>query len=192
MKTLFLSIVSITFFFVIACQDNSSLNPVSPEQSNNLNREISHQYNVIKFEKLLVDPSVPFTNYLSIAGTVEYSHRFVYPEKTKPSPQKYVNLTLKMNAEIKDPGSPLDVLWIVTGKSEDLIYLSGDGLFVLKKNYQIEGRDDGMSLITKFLVTNDGVSLSSMWFEMNVDNKFNKNIVRDTITYPPVQITRFE
>jgi hypothetical protein len=159
----------------------------------NPSSEVSRNNDFIKFDRMLIDPSAPFRNYLTITGQVEYEHRVVLLDPMQPAPQEYIQLRMSMSAEIKDPNSPLDIIWTVEGQSEDIIYVKNDNVEVLLKNYFIEGRDDGMSLVVRFYVSNDGLQLNSMWLDLNVDKDFDKAATPpDTITYPPVQILYFD
>jgi hypothetical protein len=194
MKKLLLSLAAFSFLLVIGCQENPITDPVLTKSTdNNLSREIIYNHDFIKFDKMLVDPSVPFRNYLTITGQVEYEHRLVLLDPMPPAPQEYVNLKMRISAQLKDPNSPLDVLWNISGETEDIIYLKNDDIYILQKHYFIEGRDDGMSLLCRFTVSNDGLSLNSMWLDLNVDRDFDKaSTPPDTITYPPVQILVFD
>ncbi|MBT8377967.1 MAG: hypothetical protein KJN64_01915 [Ignavibacteria bacterium] len=194
MKTLLSSAAAIFILLLIGCQESSITDPVmSKTAGTNLNADFSYNHNFIKFDRILVDPSAPLRNYLQIKGEVEYEHRVVLLDPMQPAPQEYIQLRMSMSAEIKDPNSPLDIIWTVEGESEDIIYVKNDNVEVLLKNYFIEGRDDGMSLVVRFYVSNDGLQLNSMWLDLNVDKKFDKNSTPpDTITYPPVQILYFD
>ena len=194
MKKLLLSLAAFSFLLVIGCQENPITDPVLTKSTdNNLSREITYNHDFIKFDRMLIDPSVPFRNYLTITGQVEYEHRLVLLDPMPPAPQEYVNLRMRIGAQLKDPNSPMDVLWNVSGETEDIIYLKNDDIFILQKHYFIEGRDDGMSLLCRFTVSNDGLSLNSMWLDLNVDRDFDKAATPpDTITYPPVQILVFD
>ena len=194
MKKLISSAAAILFLLLLGCQESSITDPVMSKTAGiNLNGDFSHNHNFIKFDRMLVDPSAPLRNYLQIWGEVEYEHSVVILDPMPPAPQEYIQLRMRMSANIKDPYSPLDIIWTVEGESGDIIYTKNDKAEVLLKNYSVEGRDDGMSLVVKFYVSNDGLQLNSMWLDLNVDKDLDKNSTPpDTITYPPVRILVFD
>ena len=73
-----------------------------------------------------------------------------------------------------------------------MIYVSEEGIYLLEKYFDVQGREDGLILVCKFLVTTDGVGLNEMWLakpEGNPHIKINKaHTQRDTVTFPPVRI----
>lgn len=162
MKKMLFILVGSSLLLFIGCQENTITDPVSNEAAGNLKSEISSGYNLIKLDRLLPDPSVPFKNYLTLSGTVEYAQRAIYLDPVPPISQKLVYLQLSMNAEIKDPHSSADVFWTISGKSEDNIRLSDDDLVVLTKYYKVQGRDDGLGVVCEFEVTTSGVKLGSV------------------------------
>jgi hypothetical protein len=75
-------------------------------------------------------------------------------------------------------------------ETNDNFYVPEEGIYMLEKTFQIQGRGDGMVLICRFLVTTDGVGLNTMWLELNdgvpIVNELNKNVDPKPFTYPPV------
>jgi hypothetical protein len=167
---------------------------VDESTGKNLNREFTYDHNLIKFDKMLVDPSAHFRNYLNITGTIEYEHRIALLDPIPPAPQEYITLRMSISAEIKDPDSPMDVLWNVSGESEDILYLNNnDEVFVLLKHYFIDGREDGMCLVSRYIVSRDGIRIGSMWLDLNVDKNLDKSSAPiDTVTYPPIPILELD
>ena len=108
-----------------------------------------------------------------------------------PAPQYYVSLSLNVNANLRDPSSPTDPIWAISSKSEDMIYVSEDGIFLLEKYYTIQGREDGMLLMCKILITTDGVGLNEMWLVVPEENiklaDLNKSNGNDPQTLPPLK-----
>ena len=91
-------------------------------------------------------------------------HRIELVDPIPPAPQYYVSLSLSVNASLTSMDSPNEPVMEVTSESEDIIYVSEDGIYLLEKSFPIRGRveDDGMFLFCRFLVTTDGVGLNEM------------------------------
>ncbi len=196
MKKLFLTIVTFSILFVVGCQENSITDPIQDAELQKDEDPLIHQ-GTIRLEGILVDPSVPFNNYLTISGAVNFVHTVVhttvYQKSILPVSETYVLLHLSILAEIRDPNSLEDITWNVTGNSEDIIYFSEniDRIYTLEKSFAIQGRSDGIVLVCKFLVTTDGIGLNEMWLKKGDDistiNNLNKNVEPDPYPMPPVQ-----
>ena len=199
MTKLMFSTIIILILFAVGCQENSITDPIQDVELQKNEDPLVHQ-GTIRLEGILVDPSVPFNNYLTISGAVNFVHTFVhtvvYQKSILPVSETYVLLNLSILAKIRDPNSLEDITWNVTGNSEDIIYVSEDGIYLLEKSFPIQGREDGMVLVCRFLVTTDGIGLNEMWLKKGDDistiNNLNKNVELDPITMPPVQITEFD
>jgi hypothetical protein len=50
--------------------------------------------------------------------------------------------------------------WNILGKSEDVIYVSEEGILLVEKTYRVSNRID-VALLVKYLVTTNGVGISS-------------------------------
>ena len=167
MKKFIFSLVISSVLFLIGCQENSITDPVQEDlQKNDPGR------GTIALEGDLADPRVLLDdnriNHLTILGAVKFEHRFEYTDAAPPAAQQYVSLSLSMNAELQDRNSPEDVIWSLSGKSRDIIYVSdnSDRNYMLYKYYTVQGSDDGMRLVCRFLVTTNGVDLNEYWLQL--------------------------
>ncbi len=192
MKRLFLTFVVFSVLIIIGCGESSITDPLQSKGSADVQKSDHPLVNqgTITLEGMLVDPSVPFPSYLQIRGEIEYVHELILVDPIPPAPQYYVLLQLSINAKLNDPYSPQDPIWPISTKTEDVIYVSEEGIYLLDKTFPLQDRGDGMVLVCRFLVTTDGVGLSEMWLAIseNTNNKASANY----ITYPPVQITEFD
>ena len=50
-------------------------------------------------------------------------------------------------------------------KSEDSMYISEEGIYILQKAYSITNRDD-VVLVVQYLVTTEGVGIPNCWLEL--------------------------
>jgi len=188
MKNLLLTLVTFSVLLLIGCQENSIVDPIQ-DTGLQKNDDPSVKNGSMRLEGLILDRTVPFTNYLSINGAIEYVHELIVP--VSQAPQYYVSLNLNVNAELSNPSTPEVPVWTISEQTEDLLYVSEDGIYLLEKTFQIQGREDGMVLKCRFLVTTDGIGLNQMWLALSNDNSSihsqNKSVEPDLYPLPPVK-----
>ncbi len=197
MKKLFLTTVVFSVLFIIGCQENSITDPIGDIDQKEVNKsdDPSVHQGTITLEGMLEIPNQS-NSYLRIIGQIGYVHRIVLVDPIPPAHQQYVSLRLNVNADLDDPSSPTDPTWTITSDSEDIFYVSEEGIYLLEKTYTIQGREDGMVLVCRFLVTTDGVGLNEMWLAVregnSTVNNLNKNVEHEPVTDPLVHITEFD
>jgi hypothetical protein len=172
MKKLFLSTVVFSVLVITGCQENSITDPIDQQDLQKNDDPLVHQ-GTITLNDLLLDPSVSIENYLTISGQIDYVHRIELVDPIPPAPQYYVSLSLSVNASLtSSTDSPNEPIMLVTSESEDIMYVSEDGIYLLEKSFPIRGRveDDGMFLFCRFLVTTDGVGLNEMFLALPEGN----------------------
>ena len=111
-----------------------------------------------------------FQTYYDIEGQINYSHELFPLDPAPPAPQYYIDLTLSVRAALTDGGNNA---FRISSQSEDTIYDSGDRTYILQKSFPVLGRNDGMVLICRFLVTTDGIELTAKWLAFNDDHGIN-------------------
>jgi hypothetical protein len=187
MKNLFLTIVVFSVLLLIGCQENSITDPVQQELQKTDDPSILR--GTILLEGILEVPNLP-NSYLSINGQVGYVHRIELLDPISTATQHNVSLSLQVNAGLSDPYSERHPYWLISSKSQDIIYVSEDGIYQFVTSFPIQDRSDGMVLVCSFLVTTEGVSLSAMWLAAQEDT-FNKTIELDPpVSLPPVLINK--
>jgi hypothetical protein len=160
MKNLFLTTVVFSVLFIIGCQENSITDPISTESVNKSQTTASNiTTGLIPLEGLLVLPG-GFQTYFTIEGQINYSHELVQLDPAPPAPQFYIELNLSIRAALIDE---VQNKFTISSESQDVIYVSEDGIHLLEKSFTVEGRRDGLILLCRFLVTTDGVGLNEMW-----------------------------
>ena len=180
---------SLALFFVLlttGCQENSITDPILTESVQKV-QTTSEAFTsgVIPLEGLLLIPG-GFQSYFSIRGEINYTHELVLLDPAPPAPQYYIDLNLSVRATLTDEGHNA---FRISSQSEDIIYDSGDRTYILQKSFPVLGRNDGMVLVCRFLVTTDGIGLNAKWLAFNDDHRVNKNSVTgDPFTLPPVRI----
>jgi hypothetical protein len=186
MKNILLTLVAFSVLLLVGCQENSFVNPVSPEPVNK-NEMVSNNpiTGSIPLEGLLLLPG-GFQSYYTIEGQINYSLELVPLDPAPPAPQYYIYLNFSIRADLSDGNNRLNV----SSESEDNLYITGDGIKRIEKVFQINGSNNGLVLICTFIVTTDGIGLSEMqlaegWVHPGI-NGLNKNIEPEPVTYPPV------
>ena len=190
MKNILFSIFSISVMLLVGCQENSI---TDPQQGAVIQKNVDPtvQQGTIKLEAKLVNPDTPEGNYLLISGSVEFEETLNFTDAMPPISQLYISLRLFTIADISNPAAPYDAISTVSSESNDMIsvaYVDQDGLTYINKYYSIKGKYNRLSLVCRFSVRTDGVSLSGMWLEaVNYDTRSNKfGLSNNENTYPPV------
>ena len=171
MKKLFLTLVTFSILFVIGCQENSITDPITVEPTNKVQPDPSHQ-GTITLERMLRDPYPVMNSYFIINGAIEYEHKLVYLDPIPPNPQYVVSLNFSVTADftyfctVCPPQYEDNLAGFISIDTNDDVYVSEDGIYLLEKSFPIQGREDGMVLICRFLVTADGVGLNEMWLAL--------------------------
>ncbi len=193
MKNLLLTIAVFSVLFLIGCQENSITEPTQDKELQKTD-DPSVLSGTITLEGILEIPNLS-NSFLNINGQGGYVHRIELLDPIPTAPQYYISLNLQVNAELMDPFSPTDPIWTITDRTEDMIYVSEEGIYLLEKTFSIQDRSDGLLLVCRFLVTTDGVGLNEMWLAIpegnSTINNLNKTINPDPVIYPPIVDTQY-
>jgi hypothetical protein len=159
---LFLSAVVTGLLLVTmtGCQDLSVTTPVTTPDASLMKPKPQPSSDMIPLEGTLRIPGRTLNSFASIKGRVQYSlmstpYRGVYR----------IDLTLATDVTLI-PDGERQTAWKATGKSQDQLFVSEEGIALLEKYYTVEGARDRMILHVRFLLTSDGIGLSGMWLEM--------------------------
>jgi hypothetical protein len=178
MKILFVSLVVATVLFVLGCQENSITDPLANKPIEKVQPGTSNTYihGFIHLNGALNDPYPIGNSFYMISGQIEYEQRTVYVDPMLPTSQRHASLYLTTDAEFKyqctvcPPSEEDDLAGFISDVSEELVPIGGNYVSLLEKTYTIQGRDDGMILKVRFLVTSGGVELSAMWLALSNEN----------------------
>jgi len=170
MKNLFLTLSVFSVLFLIGCQENSITDPIQDTELQKTDNP-SVLTGTMILEGLLEIPNQP-NSYLSINGQADYVHELYLVDPIPPAPQYYISLRLNVNAELTEISS-VDPTYSISAQSEDLFYVSEEGIYLLEKTFSIQGRNDGLVLVCRFLVTTDGIGLNAKWLAFNDDHGIN-------------------
>lgn len=176
MKQLLFSFVFFSVLFVIGCQENSITDPVSTESINKDQSPAPYQHGFILLEGALNDPYPIMNSFYIISGQIEYEHRIIYVDPMLPAAQRYVSLYFITDAEFRylctvcSPSETDQLAGFITDVSEEFVPIGGNYVSLLEKTFTIQGREDGMILKCRFLVTTGGIELSAMWLALQDNN----------------------
>jgi hypothetical protein len=183
MKNLFISLVTAAVLFVIGCQENSITDPLATEPVDKVQAGTPDTYlhGFISLEGALKDPYPIGNSFYLINGQIEYEQRTVYADPMLSTSQRHASLYFTTDAEFRylctvcPPSAEDDLAGFISDVSEEFVPIGGNYVSLLEKTYTIQGRDDGMTLKVRFLVTSGGVELSAMWLALSNENAVATN-----------------
>jgi hypothetical protein len=186
MKKIFGSLLTDTFLFLIGClaaaavllfvgcQENSITDPIATEAVDKVQVGTGDTYfhGIILLEGALNDPYPVGNSFYRISGQIEYEQKSVHENPMLIVTQRYASLHFNINADLQyvctvcPPSEEDNIEGIISAESEDLVTLAGSSVSLLEKTYTIQGRDDGMTLKVRFLVTANGTELGAVWLAL--------------------------
>jgi len=183
MKNLFVSLVVISVLSVIGCQENSITDPIANEPVDKAQSGIPDTYlhGFIPLEGALNDPYPIGNSYYIVTGIIEYEQRTVFVDPMLPTAKRYASLYLITEADFQylctvcQPSEEDKLVGFISDVSEEYVALGGNCVSLLEKSFTIQGREDGMILKVRFLVTSGGVDLSTMWLALPIANEIATN-----------------
>ena len=180
MKKLFLTTVIFSVLVIIGCQENSITDPIKVEPTSKVQQTDLSNQGTITLEGMLADPNPVTNSYYIINGEIQYQHTLIFLDPIPPNLQYSIALNLSVTADFKNFCTACEPQiselsdGTISIETNDNVYVSDDGISLLEKTFPIQGREDGMVLVCRFLVTTDGVGLNEMWLELpdiiSVDN----------------------
>ena len=167
MKKLLFSLVVSSVLLVIGCQGNSITDPLTTEAVKKNQNTDTYQHGFISLEGMLDDPYPVMNSFYIISGEIEFEHRLVS--------QNYISLHLLTNADLQylctvcSPSETDQLAGFISDESEDYLLITSS-ITIIEKSFTIQGREDGMILKCRFLVTAGGIELSTMWLALQDNN----------------------
>ncbi len=186
MKTLFVSLVALSFLFFFACQESNITDPVQEEaislQQTELQSDKDQQAfntpNILELKGFLYDPvhksDLKFSAELS--GNIFYGHKFVLVDPAPPAPQSYVGLKIRVDADVVVQCPYGEKIWNVNRYVEDVVYIphNGDPVVYLEKSFSINNPCcHPVELVFKFQVTKETLSIKSVWLRKSLTDQIN-------------------
>lgn len=172
MKNLFVSLVAGSVLFVIGCQENSVTDPIPEQPVEKVQPVDTYFHGTIRLESVLRDPYPIMNSHYIISGQIDYNFRVIQTDPMPPSPQRYLSLHFETNADLQyfctvcSPSPEDELDGFIADISEDYVPLGGNFVSLLEKTFSIQGREDGMVLKARFLVTYHRIELGAMWLAL--------------------------
>jgi hypothetical protein len=156
MKTSLYSFVTVALFLMLGCEEMQVTEPIQSvaEKDNFLNN------GSINLCCVLDDP---LGGCCQLLGEVEYVHEII-ESATGGDNQYLVALTLDMSSELCRNCDIREIYCPIECTTNDTIYVSEEGIYILMKAYIIENRIDVL-LMVQYLITTEGVGIPNIWLE---------------------------
>ena len=168
MKNLFLFFVAVSVLFVMGCQENTITDPETIESTSKAQQDLSRQ-GTITLERVLADPYPVMNSYFILNGEIEYDYRLEVIN-SDPAVQQYSG-SIQLNifagltylCTVCSQNNEEPTAGFISSRSTDTVTLTENGKTILEKSYLIQGREDGMVLMCRFLVTTSDISIAEMF-----------------------------
>jgi hypothetical protein len=153
MKTFFVTLVAFSLALIIGCGENMLNEPQTSleKKTDSINK------NTIKICCEVRDPEYGSCN---LNGCVNYVHQIIN-RAMNPIGLYEISLRLQMDSKLCDKLGMLHLEWRAEGRSNDIVYVSEEGILLVEKTYWITNRND-VVLLVRYMVTTDGVGISSV------------------------------
>ncbi len=171
---LFLAVFSV--LFGIGCQENTITDPLVTESDEvlgvkneisdkNIHQDFTDHPNILKFQEKLEPPFTTLERRtFEVSGAIRYEHNLEY--LNPPGPLYRVTANLSINAELMETWLGGSVCCAITGKTKDVIYLSGNHSVTLVKYFKVERRSGELVLACRFGIDKEGVVLIDLWLAL--------------------------
>jgi hypothetical protein len=174
MKTLLLILTTLSLAFFIGCQENSITDPVGnvPVNKDQAAAPDKNFQGTISLDGLLADPHPVMNTFYRITGQVDYRFSVYIADPIPPAPQRYLSIRFQTNADLVyvctvcPPSAEDQLAGFIAEVWEDYRPLGENNTTTIDKTFSIQGREDGMVLKTRFLVTEDRIELNAMWLAL--------------------------
>jgi hypothetical protein len=154
MKTFFVTLAAISLALILGCQESVINEPAEVFLKDKDNLVYS---NTIELKYNLRDP---LFGTCSLFGKVSYTFQ-ILNRVMNPIGLSEISIQIVMDSELDDKLGMTHLEWRIQGRSNDIVYVSEDGILLLEKCYSITNRSD-VVLLVKYLVTTNGIGISSV------------------------------
>ncbi|MBK9097734.1 MAG: hypothetical protein IPM14_06305 [bacterium] len=151
MKSLILVLVACLPVFFFSCQENL----INQPETSQIQKDNLPLTNSIKICCEVKDPRYGVCN---LNGCVDFTLEIIR-EAMHPRAIHMVSVKLYMNTILCDKLGMVHLEWRAEDRTEDIVYVSEDGIVLLEKSYWITNRND-VVLLVKYLVTTNGIGIA--------------------------------
>ena len=153
MKNYFISLVAFSLALIMGCGEN-----LFNEPDTSVIKKDS--FSNLKFIKICCELQDPAVGTCSLSGCVAYNQKIIN-RAMSPTGLAEISLHLEMDSKLNDKFGMTHLEWRIQGRSDDIVYVSEEGILLLDKTYPITNRND-VVLLVRYMVTTNGVGISSM------------------------------
>ncbi|MDZ7623620.1 MAG: hypothetical protein U5J96_04115 [Ignavibacteriaceae bacterium] len=156
MKTFFVTLAAFSLALVIGCQENMLNEPSETitEAESNL---ITHKYYKAKLTMYEILYTVSVSSYRKSDLYISNGHQHAM----NTTGLNEISIHLNMDSELENLLVMMPLKWSIQGRSDDIVYVSEDGIVLIEKCYWITNRND-VVLLVQYLVTTNGVGISGV------------------------------
>jgi hypothetical protein len=154
MKNFIIILAAFSLVLIMGCHENSINEPVDALSVTKDNLVL---INTIKICCEIQDPKSGMCN---LSGCVNYVHQ-VLNWTQNPKGLYKILLSLQMDSKLCDKLGLVHLEWRAEGRSDDILYVSEEGILLVEKCYSITNRSD-VVLLVQYLVTTNGVGISEI------------------------------
>lgn len=187
MKNTVFLIAALFYLSLTGCKENSIADPFE-DVAVQKNVDPSVHTGTILLDRMFRDPYPVMNSFYIIKGQIQYRHSVRILDPIPSNPQYLVSLNLAVTANFTDfctvcePPTISPSIGTISIETNDIILIQGEGKYMLEKSFPIQGREDKMVLVCRFLVTIDGVVLNTMWLSLESSiNIHGDYAIRDQI-----------
>jgi hypothetical protein len=166
MKIFFLIPVVLFLSLLLGCQEN----PVSQFEASQILKDKPPTEHSIK---LCCEIKDPYSNVCNLNGMINYDFKII-DNTMNPRATTLISLRIYIHASLCDKLRMMPCVWIIEGKSDEIVQVSEEGILLLEKCYSITNRND-VFLLVKYLVTTNGVGISSVDL-VPLERKISENL----------------
>ena len=158
MKTFFVTLAAFLLALIIGCRESLINEPeTSLLKKDEISASTTTTTNSIKICCEVRDPQYGSCN---LNGCVKYVHQIIN-RTMNPIGLNEISLRLHMDSKLCDKLGMVHLEWRAEGRSNDIVYVSEEGILLVEKTYWITNRND-VVLLVRYMVTTDGVGISSV------------------------------
>ena len=182
MKTLFISLFTLSFLFLFACQDANITDPVQDtEVKTQAEKDPNSYYNtdILKLQGFINDPvhRSDLKQSAELSGRVIYEHTLVKVDPMPPAPQNYVLLEVRLDIDMIVQCPKGEKIWSVNEYFEEKVSIPAinETEVFIEKRFVVENACcHPVDMLFKFKVTEKSLEVESMWLQ-RTDTEFANN-----------------
>jgi len=166
MKNLFAILIALSFTLMIGCQEN----PVSQSETAPI---LKVKPPIEQTIKLCCEVKDPYSHVCNLNGRVNYVFEII-KNTMNPRATTLISLRINIHASLCDKLRMMPCVWIIEGKSDEIVQVSEEGILLLEKGYPITNRND-VVLVVKYMVTAKGIGISCVNL-VPIQRKISENL----------------